>query len=44
VGGETGYNKKMIELTTVGLLLMLLGAATLAAVLALYIYVHNEFE
>ena len=33
-----------MTLTTVGILLMLLGAATLAAVLALYIYVHSEFE
>jgi hypothetical protein len=33
-----------MELETVGILLMLLGAATLAVVLALYIYEHSEFR
>jgi len=33
-----------MELETIGVLLMLLGAATLVAVLALYIYEHSEFE
>jgi len=44
MGRSLFYSEKQMALTTVGILMMLLGAATLAAVLALYIYEHSEFR